>query len=112
MPTLHASGTQAATVGTEHFLGTDPDTTAGAFQFQVDKTNMVRGDTLFIRIYNKILSGDATALRVHTFRFTDEQEDPLFISPALMLMGHGWRFSIDQDAGAAGRSFKWAIIKA
>jgi hypothetical protein len=108
--TQHASGTQAATISTEHFLGTDPETTAGAFQFIVDCTNMVRADSLEVRVYEKPTGSGDTAILVKIWPINNEQAEPLFVSPALMLL-HGWRFSIKQTTGT-GRSFKWSIRKA
>lgn len=109
MPSQHASGTQSATVGTEHFLGTDPDTTAGVFQFVVELVNMVRGDTLEIRVYEKATGSGDTARQIQVWTITNEQIDPLFMSPALILL-HGWRFSIKQTTGTS-RDFKWSVRK-
>lgn len=110
MPSQHASGNQTATVGTEHFLGTDPDTTAGAFQFVVETANMARGDTLEIRVYEKATGSSDTARPLAVWTLTNEQTDTIFFSPALLLL-HGWRFSIKQTTGTS-RSFKWSIRKA
>jgi hypothetical protein len=105
--TEHASGTQTATIATEHFLGTDPDSTDGAFQFVVDLSNMANADDLEIRVYEAALSSDVASQQVHMWPIKDAQADDLFISPALVLL-HRWRFSIKQVAGT-GRSFKWSI---
>lgn len=105
----HASGTQTATVGTEHFLGTDPEATDGAFQFVVDLSNMARGDTLEIRVYEAALSTDTASLQVFLHILNNEQVDDLYMSPALLLL-HRWRFSIKQTVGT-GRSYKWSIRK-
>ena len=105
----HASGTQSATVTTEHFLGTDPDNTDGAFQFVVDMQNMVMGDSLEIRVYEAALSGDSTSPQVAVWYYYNTQADPMFMSPAFLLM-HRWRFSIKQTTGAS-RNFKWSIRK-
>lgn len=105
----HASGTQSATVTTEHFLGTDPDNTDGAFQFVVDMQNMVMGDTLEIRVYEAALTGDSSSPQVECWYFYNTQVSPMFMSPALLLM-HRWRFSIKQTTGTS-RNFKWSIRK-
>jgi hypothetical protein len=104
----HATGSQAATVTTEHFLGTDPDTTDGVFQFFIDVAAMVLLDILEIRIYEKARSGD-TARPMHVWRLAHAQTDTLWVSPTLILM-HGWRFSIKQTAGTS-RTFLWSIRK-
>lgn len=108
--TQHNSGSQAATIGTEHFLGTDPDTTAGAFQFIVDCSVLARGDSLEIRIYEKVNDSGDTSQQIHMFPVNNEQADDLFVSPVLMLL-IGWRFSIKQTTGT-GRTFQWSIRKA
>ena len=108
--TQHDSGSQAATVTTEHFLGTDPDTTAGIFQFLVDLSVLARGDSLEIRIYEKINDSGDTAQQMHMFPFNNEQDSDLWISPSFMLL-IGWRFSIKQTVGT-GRTFQWSIRKA
>lgn len=108
--TQHASGTQAATVGTEHFLGTDPDTTASAFQFFIEVNNMANADELEIRLYEKINDATDTARQIHIWTLKDVQADLLWVSPTFLLLV-GWRFSIKQTAGT-GRSFQWSIRKA
>jgi hypothetical protein len=105
----HASGTQTATINTEHFLGTDPEATDGAFQFVVNVENLVRGDTLEIRVYEAALSTDGASLQVAMWPLVNEQADKLFVSPAMLLL-HRWRFSIKQTTGT-GRSFKWSERK-
>jgi len=109
--TQHASGSQAATVTTEHFLGTDPDTTAGAFQFLVDLSVLQRGDEIEIRVYEKINDTGDTAEDVSTWPpIAWEQAEPLFVSPTYLLLV-GWRFSIKQTIGTS-RTFQWSIRKA
>lgn len=107
--TQHASGTQSATLDTEHFLGTDPDTTAGVFQFMVELSGMARGDRLEICVYEKINDSGDTARKIATWVILHEQSDLLFVSPAMALLV-GWRFSIQQTDGT-GRSFQWSVRK-
>lgn len=104
----HAAGAQAATIGTEHFLGTDPDTTDGAFQFVVGLDVLADLDELEIRVYEKVRS-TSTAQQIHVWTIVHAQSDDAFFSPALILL-HGWRFSIKQTAGT-GRTFEWSIRK-
>lgn len=109
--TQHANGSQSATLDTEHFLGTDPDTTAGAYQFVVDTTNMALGDILRIKVYEKIRDSSDTAEEVgHFFTIMHAQEEPLWVSPSFLLL-NGWRFSIEQTDGT-GRTFEWSVRKA
>jgi len=110
MPSQHASGSQAASINTEHFLGTDPDTTTGAFQFCVELSALARGDTLEVRVYEKINDTGDTARQCKKWVFSNEQDDLLFVSEAFMLV-IGFRFSIKQTTGT-GRTFQWSIRKA
>jgi hypothetical protein len=108
----HAENTQAATVGTEHFLGTDPEATDGAFQFVVDLSNLAAGvtpDEVEIRVYEAVLSSDGSSPQVQCWTFIGVQTDKSFFTPVLILL-HRWRFSIKQTVGT-GRSFKWSIRK-
>lgn len=108
--TQHNSGSQAATINTEHFLGTDPETTAGAFQFHMDLSVLARGDSLEVRVYEKPTGAGDTAQQVQVWYFNNEQIDDEFASPWLGLL-NGWRYSLKQTGGT-GRTFKWSIRKA
>lgn len=105
----HADGSQTAVLNTEHFLGTDPDTTDGIFQFFVDVDLLTLGESLEIRLYEKCRAAGDTAKQIHMWKLTHDQSDPLWASPALVLL-HGWRFSIKQ-IGGTGRAFPWSIRK-
>lgn len=107
--TEHANGSQTATINTEHFLGTDPDTTDGVFQFVVETSAMADGDELEIRLYEKIRAAGDTARQIHMWKLRDDQVDDIWFSPTLIFL-HGWRFSIKQTAGT-GRAFQWSIRK-
>lgn len=108
--TQHANGSQTATIDTEHFLGTDPDTTAGAFQFFIDLVNMARADQLEIRLYEKINDSGDTARLIKLWTVNNAQDKKMWASPVFLLM-QGWRFSITQTDGT-GRVFEWSIRKA
>jgi hypothetical protein len=62
MATLQASGTQAATVTTEHTLTTL--TTSAVMVFEVDRGAMVANDVLVLRVYGKTLTGGTERLWV------------------------------------------------
>src|SRR4030042_3913520 len=55
-----ASGTQAATLDTEHTLATK--TTPGVYVLVVDTSNMVNGDIVIFRIKTKNQSGKSSIL--------------------------------------------------
>jgi len=103
------SGTQTATIGTEHVLNTTtPETTDGIYQLVVDLANMAAGDILELRIKEKPIS-TGTQRTAWTQTFSHAQSDPLFMSPTVILL-HGWDMTLKQTAGT-GRSFPWSIRK-
>jgi hypothetical protein len=109
----HASGTTSALViGTETFLGTDPEATDGIFQFVVNLANLVGGttpDQLEIKLYEAALAADGASDQIHSWPFSGVQSDKLWMSPAMILL-HRWRLSLKQTQGT-GRTFKWSIRK-
>ena len=107
----HASGTQTATINTEHTLnGTTPETTDGIYQFFVDLDAMVLGDILELRIKEKAISGGTQRTGLTAILAHDPSTDSnLWVSPSLILL-HGWDFTLKQTAGT-GRAFPWSIRK-
>lgn len=104
----HATGSQTATVTTEHILTANPETTDGVFQLVVDVAAMVLGDTLELRIKEKARSGD-TQRQVWMIPLIGPPTDTLFVSPPIMLL-HGWDMTLKQTTGT-GRAFPWSIRK-
>lgn len=110
--TAQGSGTQAATIGTEHTLL--DVAIAGTFTLHVDPVNMVDGDTLELRIYQMILTG-GTRRVVYYAKFQDAQpaDDLIKISVPIsneLTDAGALRFSLKQIAGT-GRSFPWKVLK-
>lgn len=60
MPTVNSSGTQTATLGTEHILGGAAITTAGVYVGHVRMANMTPGDRTELRVKIKTLAGSAS----------------------------------------------------
>lgn len=105
----HATGSQTATISTEHTLNsTSPETTDGVYQLFIDLANMVAGDVLEIRIKEKCRTGD-TIRQLLLATLSGAQSDPLWASPSFVLM-NGWDMTIKQTAGT-GRAFPWSIRK-
>jgi hypothetical protein len=101
------SGSQTATISTEHTLNSPtPNTTDGVFQVFVDVANMAAGDVLELRVKEKCRSAD-TQRQVLMSTLGGAQSDPLWVSPSLILM-HGWDVTLKQTAGT-GRAFPWSI---
>lgn len=77
--------------------GPDADTTDGVFQVFIDVSDMVAGDELQIRVYEKCRSGDTQRV-VMQATLVGAQAEPLWVSPSLILM-HGWDVTLDAIAG-------------
>jgi predicted component of type VI protein secretion system len=101
------SGSQTATISTEHVLNSPtPNTTDGIFQVFIDVSAMVAADVLELRIKEKCRAAD-TIRQVLMSTLAGVQSDPLWVSPSLILM-HGWDVTLKQTAGT-GRAFPWSI---
>ena len=100
------SGTQTATIGTEHTLSTQ--TTADVFVLAVNVTNMASGDTLELRAKTKVLTGGAAALAVLQTLTGAQTEMVVWLE-----VPSEWscEFTLKQTAGT-GRSYEWSIAKA
>ena len=109
--TLFASGTQTATVTTEHFLSSP--NVAGKFVLQIDLVNMAAGDVVELRAYKMVLTG-GTARVAYFAQFAGAQptESLIAISEAIsttLTDATGLRFSLKQTFGT-GRNFPWAVL--
>jgi len=103
------SGTEAVGA-TEHSCttdtaGPDVDVTDGVFQVFLDVADMVAGDQLQIRIYEKVRSGDTQRV-VYESVLTGPQAQPIWVGPSLVLM-HGWDVTLDALAGTI--TVHWSI---
>lgn len=105
------TGTEAIST-TEHSLttdtsGPDADTTDGVYQVFLDLSDMVAGDELQIRIYEKVTSGSTQRI-VYQANLIGAQGLPNWVSPSLVLM-HGWDVTLDAIAGTI--TVDWSIRK-
>lgn len=106
----HETGSQTATLDTEHTLNTTtPETTDGAFQLFVDTALLVNAETLTLRIKEKCRTGDTQRL-AWSATYKHIQSNPLAVSPPLILL-HGWDMTLEQNGGT-GRAFPWSIRNA
>lgn len=99
-----STGSQTATISTEHTIATP--TAAGTYVFEVDTVNLVLGDLLELRVYDKI---DGTNYRqVWKGAYQHVQINNAKVSPPLALAGAGAKFTLKQTAGT-GREFPWSV---
>ncbi len=84
--------------------GPDADTTDGVFQVFLDTSDMVAGDQLQIRIYEKCRAADTQ--RVIYEAILTGTMAATWVSPSLILM-HGWDVTLDALAGTI--TVNWSI---
>lgn len=107
--TEYESGSQTTSGTTEHFLGTDNDGTDGMFWLVLDISDMVDGDVLVVRMYEKARSADTVrCLMPWTLRDSQPTDKLLWISPTLPFL-HNRRFSVQATAGTI--TIPWSVRK-
>lgn len=110
--TAQATGTQTATIGTEHTLV--DVAVAGTFTLHVDPINLVAGDVLELRIYQIVLTG-GTRRVAYLKRLSGVQptDDMILISVPIsneLTDAGSVRFTLKQTTGT-GRAFPWKVLK-
>ena len=80
-------------------------TTDGVYQVFLDLNDMVQGDELQIRIYEKVQSSDTQRV-VYEAYLIGPQTEPIWVSPSLILM-HGWDVTCDAIVGTI--TVTWSI---
>lgn len=101
-----AVGTTEWSLATDTSYDTgDAQTTDGVFQVWLDLSDMIAGDQLQIRIYEKVRSADTQRI-VYEAILTGAQSQPIWVSPSLVMM-HGWDVTCDALAGTI--TVNWSI---
>lgn len=96
-------GTKSLSGNTEWSLSSDAafsataNTSTGCYQTFIDVSDMTAGDQLNIRIYEKCRSSNSQLLLYSSY-LTGTQNDPLWVSPSLILM-NGWDFTANSQQG-------------
>lgn len=110
--TAEATGTQSATVTTEHTLR--DVATAGVYTLHVDTVNMAAGDILELRVYQMTLtSGTQRVALVGCFYGAQPADDLIKVSLPIgneLTDSVSLRFTLKQTFGT-GRSFPWKVLK-
>ena len=83
-----------------------PITVDGTYQVFLDTSDMVAGDELQIRIYEKVQSGGTQRI-VYQSNLVGAQSPPMFVMPALVLL-HAWDVTLDCIAGTS-ITIDWSI---
>ena len=100
------SGTQTATIDTEHTL--DTITSAGIYVLVVDMANLTTGDIVTLKAKVKYASGGTSRL-AYQATYAHDQAEPIKFSPPVPIDTEVV-FTLEQTDGT-GRSFPWNILK-
>ena len=110
--TTYASGTQTATIGTEHFLSSP--NAAGNYALCLNLANMANGDILEVRAYKVAASGDSVQpLWFYGFYDAQPSINTVVLSdivPNSLTDTNAVRFSIKQTHGT-GRAYVWSVMQ-
>lgn len=99
-----SSGTQAATIGTEHILHTESPS-AGTIILKVDVSNLENGDDLILRGYDKV---DGTNFKAEIpTHISNNQSDEIGV--LVLVSFQDVKFTLEQTTGT-GRSFPWRVL--
>lgn len=104
--TEQISGTQSATLDTEHTLATIPDD--GVFQLCLNVTNMANADRTIVRVKVKVLSVGSSVLE-DTYTIEHAQAADVFRTIPYPSV-HEIVFTLEQTDGT-GRSYEWSVLK-
>jgi len=109
--TAAGSGTQSATISTEHTLL--DVSAAGTYTLHVDKNPMAAGDVVELRVYQMVLTG-GTRRVAYFSRYIDAapSDDQIAISVPIsneLTDAGALRFTLKQTAGT-GRAFPWKVL--
>lgn len=113
--TAASTGTQTATIGTEHTLfdtGSAPNT-AGTYTLHVDCNAMAAGDVLELRIYQMVLtSGTRRVAYIQRYFDAQSADDQIKLSVPIsneLTDSGALRFTLKQTAGT-GRAYPWKCL--
>ncbi len=108
---VKTSGSQSATITTEHVLATVTD--AGVYLLSIDVNAMTGGatpDILEVKTYGKARSSDTERL-IETYTLLGIQTTARLFQTFARISPHHYKVTITQTQGT-GRTFPWAIYNA
>lgn len=109
--TAASSGTQTATVTTEHTLL--DVATAGVYTLHVDTVNMVAGDVVELRVYQIVLTGGTRRVAyLGSFYGAQPTDDLIKVSIPIgneLTDSGSLRFTLKQTFGTS-RNFPWKVL--
>lgn len=105
MTTVKDSGSQTATINTEHTLATVTD--PSVYVLTLDLANLAAGDVLELRIYGKARSSDTERL-LHRGTYGPGIPAAKLVQSVPIISPHYFKATLKQTAGT-GRAWPWAI---
>lgn len=99
--------TEYSAPSSANFVAGTGQTADGVYQIFLDVSDMVAGDQLQIRVYEKVRSADTQRI-VYESVLSGAQAD-IWVSPSLILL-HGWDVTLDTLAGTS-ITVNWSIRK-
>lgn len=96
-----------STANGEAYSTATPLTDDGVYQVFLDVSDMVAGDELQIRVYEKVRSADTQRI-AYQATLVGAQSEPIWVSPSLILL-HGWDVTLDAISGTI--TVNWSIRK-
>ncbi len=100
-----ASGSQTATLDTEHTL--DTRSAVGTYQLLVGLSNMVNGDKVILRVYVKPRNSAGSAL-LHQHASFSNVQTTVVVASVPVLCAYCY-FTVEQTDGT-GRTFAWSVL--
>jgi len=110
--TISAAYENTASIGTTEYSCPNASTTLtpitadGIYQTFLDVSDMIAGDELQIRVYEKVQSAGTQRI-VYQSNLVGAQSPPIMVIPSLVLM-HGWDITLDCIAGTT-ITVAWSI---
>lgn len=101
------SGSQTATIATEHTLTTI--TAAGVYALCVDIDNLAAGESVELRVYCKARTGDTERL-VHRGTYGPTKPSTSLVQSVAIISPHYFKATLKQLTGT-GRAFPWAVYE-
>lgn len=106
-----ASGSQTATLATDHTLTTTTSPTGGAvYLLRVDVRNLANGERLTLSITTKARSGDTAGL-LYSMTIAHAQSELLKDSPAIPVPAGVDIVAVLRQENGTGRAFPWALFR-
>jgi hypothetical protein len=101
---VDSSGSQTATVGTEHVLASP--TTVATYVFSMDTVNLVNGDALELRVYDMVDGTNYREIWKLTYQHAQGTRNGKAFPPIPVTTQA--KFTLKQTAGT-GRAFPWSV---